>query len=165
MIKVEEGYTFNYFFYSLPLIALGLFMLSIHFSITIFFFIPAIGLLFDKTGTCFDKENRKIGRYSSLLGNTTTNWTDIKNYNKAVLSFEFINQKMNSRGTSVTSRIKSFELKFSNNEGNSNLFHTYTNYKIAKEVMYILNTEFDLETIDKYLETQKAALKRRKKSK
>jgi len=159
-MKIEEGYTFNLFFYSLGLLAFGLILAFLNIYIGLLVMVIGILLFFDKTGTFIDSSNNRIGRYSSLFGWTTCKWTSIKSYHSAELGFEFINQKMNSRGTSTTVRTKTYALTLQGDK-QKKLFHEYSNYEIAKKVLKALNDKFNFQTLDKYHDAQRAAFNRR----
>ena len=160
-MEIEEGYSFNYFFYSLGLFILGGLLLISKVYIGIFLVGAGIILLFNKTGTYIDSEKKRIGRYNSLFGNKTYKWTAVNNYQSALLTFEFINQKMNSRGTSTTSRTKIYTLYFKTENGKEP-FHEYSNYNIAKKVLKEINEAFNFEIIDKFYEAQKSSVNKRK---
>ncbi|MDA9312982.1 hypothetical protein N9Q47_05255, partial [Vicingaceae bacterium] len=156
----EEGYTFNLFFYSLGLIVFGIILSFLNIYIGSLIIVIGILLFFDKTGTYIDTPKERIGRYSSLFGWTTYRWTSIKKFDSAELDFEFISQKINSRGTSTTSRTKTYALTLIG-ENQKKLFHEYSNYEIAKKVLKALKDNFNFETLDKYYDTQKSAFQRR----
>lgn len=161
MIKVEEGYTFDLFFHALGLITFGILLSFLTIYVGSAIMIIGLLLCFNKTGTLVDPTNNRIGRYSSLFGWTTCKWTSITNYHTAELGFEFINQKMNSRGTSTTVRTKTYALTLLGDK-QKKLFHEYSNYEIAKKVLKLLNDEFDFEIIDKYYAAQRAAFERKR---
>lgn len=162
MLKIDEGYTFELIFHSLILFVLG--GLLCLFSIYIGFLMILIGILlcFNKTGTIIDEVNKKIGRYHSLFGKKRYWWISTRPYHTAILDFEFISQKMNSRGTSITAKSKTYELKFVGDKKET-IFHEYSNYEISKEVLKAVHEKLNIKTRDKFLETQKSAYKRRVK--
>ena len=163
-MKIDEGYTFSYFFISLIFFAFG--AVIAYFNLLIGSIVVVIGVLFlfVRTGTILDPANSRIGRYSSLFGKIKTNWTSISNFDKAQLEFEFISQKMNSRGTSSTVRTKTYTLNFVGGK-RSKKFHEYSDYEISKQILDLIKQEFKLETIDRYKDIQKDAFNRRRNRK
>lgn len=159
-MEIKEGYSFHFIFYSLALILFGVILSYFHLIIGISIILLASLLLFDKGGTIFDISAKKIGRYHSLFGKKRYSWTSVVDLKKAELKFEFVSQKMNSKGTTSTIKTKTYPLIL---EGPINhiIFHEYTNYEHAKNILAILESEFNMTIKDSYAEVQKAALERR----
>jgi len=161
-MKIDEGYTFSYSFISLAFFVFG--VVLAYFNLIIGLIVVTIGilLLFVRTGTILDPVNSRIGRYSSFLGKVKTDWTSLSNFDKAQLDFEFISQKMNSRGASSTVRTKTYTL---NLVGKKRIkkFHEFSNYEISKQILGSLKRDCKFEIIDKYEVIQKEAFNRRKK--
>lgn len=163
-MKIDERYTFNYIFIALVFIVFGAILTYFSWLIGLTIITAGIVFLFVKTGTIFNIKHKKIGRYSSLFGKGKILWTNISKYHKAHLDFEFISQKMNSRGTSSTMKTKTYKLRLIG-EKDEKLFHEYSDYKISKQTLEILRQNFGFEIVDKYAEAQKEALIKRSKRK
>lgn len=161
-MKIDEGYTFSYFFTALACFVLGALISALNLFIGLSMITIGVLLLFIKTGTVIDVKNSRIGRYSSLFGKHKIQWVQLTNFNKAHLDFDFISQKMNSRGTSSTTKTKSYKLILIG-VTHKKLFHEYHNYDISKKILRSLQLDFKFEVIDKYYEIQKNAFNIRRK--
>ena len=163
-MKIDEGYTLSYIFISLTFFVFG--AILAYFNLAVGLIAVTIGalFLFVRTGTIFDPINSRIGRYHSLFGKDKIKWTSISNFNKAHLDFEFISQKMNSRGSSSTVRTKTYTLT-SIGKNRTKKFHEYSNYETSTHILQLLKQEFHIEIIDKYKNIQKEAFNRRRKRK
>lgn len=159
-MKIDEGYTFSYIFIALVFFGFGAILAFFNLIIGIVVLIIGTVMLFVKTGTIIDSQNLKMGRYSSLFGKDNILWTNLSDFDKAQLDFEFISQKMNSRGTSTTSRTKTYTLTLIGDK-KKKVFHEYSNYELSKKVLESLKRDFKFEITDKYLQIQKDAYSRR----
>lgn len=129
-MDLQLGNIFRYFGVAFILLAAATVTLMISWVVSLFLLIPAIMLFFVKSGIEVDSANLKFRKYDVLFGKKMGRWNTFSAADSAFLKRTNVAQNMNSRGTSVTTNVKTFDVVLKSGDVLTEI-HEFKNYQQA----------------------------------
>lgn len=166
-IEIDEGYTLDYlvhgFFTAVPALVLMYISMVDEFrtslqmnqlqamlgiGIGLLLILLAIVLIAIKSGIEINTEARMIRVYKSIFNKKIGSWTDLGSIKTAHLSLTHESQSLMSRGGERTYVSRTYDLSFIDDRNNESEFHQFTDKKMARRTLSILQHQCQIRVID-----------------
>ena len=131
--NISLGMTFRYITLSLILFIGGGFSLLLSTFLALPLMILAILLFTVKSGIAVESDTMRFRKYDLMLGNKIGRWHKLGKEDKVTLRQSRIDQNMNSRGTTVTTRVRTYDVVV-HSGGKEKEVHEFTDYNKARKL-------------------------------
>jgi len=144
-LDINLGVIYKYFRSSLFLFSVGIALIWFYWILSIPVIIISIYLFQIKSGIHIDSEKMIFRKYDVLLGKKYGKWIELRNVELVVLRRASDAQTMNSRGTTITTNVKTFDVLLKSGDEMTEI-HDFKDYKTAFNVLNYLKIECSLKT-------------------
>ncbi|MEQ8325290.1 MAG: hypothetical protein RIC15_12035 [Vicingaceae bacterium] len=147
MAQINLGMTYRHTFIAIILIVLGGLSFFLHWILSLL--LMALAVLFFTAKSVFEVDgiNMRFRKSDVFLHKKFGIWRVFSAEDKVLLTRTREAQTMNSRGTSVTSNVKTFDVLLDSSQGRIEL-HEFGNYQNAKELYNLFTMDCKLQGID-----------------
>ena len=125
--------TYRYITPSLILFVAGGFAFLLSYFLAIPLILISLLLFTIKSGISVDAEKMKYRKYDEVLGQRLGSWRKLRSEDKVTLKQTRVDQNMNSRGTSVTTRVRTYDVIL-HSDGVEKEVHEFTDYSKARKL-------------------------------
>jgi len=159
---ISEGYSMNYLIPSVILFLVSVFIYIVNIPLGVCLSLAAISLLLIKTGVEVDLNNYRLRSFKEFLSIRRGVWFSLKDSKECLIDYNREAAIMSSRGSSNLVRSETFDLNIIFKSNSKKMIHEFTNYKLARQTSQLLQSEFDLNVFDQFLEIQRNIVSQRK---
>lgn len=159
---IEEGYTNSLLLPALFILFAGLTttLFSVVTGLVIAVF--SVPFFFAKSGWMLDHKRKRCRSYNKVLGYVSGAWEMLDHFHFAAIANTREAVGLASRGSAITVRVNTYDLKVSVDGKTYHLLYEFSKYHQAKEALFVLQQYFQWQTSDKIAMARAAAMARRK---
>lgn len=164
-LGVDFGYTFEYFIPGVLVTIIGGVSMLANIIAGLIALFVGISMLLIKTGIEIDIEIKAVRKYYALFSIHFGGWMFIPRFPLLLLKFTHTSKVMESRASTRTSHLKTYDLVFSDGNNNEQELNDFKTYEQALKIATWISQNLSVTFKDEVKENYETALKNKQSRK